>query len=255
MFRYKYSIANRFAKLIGWPSTLNLFFRKSLRIKKSVKTWVPGIKSPIYVRPTTDDLWVLLQVFDDKEYQFVEQIQAHNILDLGGNSGYTAVYFANIFPDARIITLEPDSDNYYHLLKNVRSYPNIASLHAAIWDKEDFVILSDPSAKSSSKSFQTPGQRSTSGELVSAHTIQSISIFVSVKVWDLIKMDIEGAEDRLLQSAAEWVGYADALAIEIHDCCRDQASINLTKATTGWHSKFKRGETHWCIRHESSSST
>ena len=45
----------------------------------------------------------------------------------------TAALFANRFPDARIICLEPDDANVEILRLNIAPYPNLVALRAALW--------------------------------------------------------------------------------------------------------------------------
>ena len=40
-------------------------------------------------------------------------------LHAGGNVGYTALQFSLLFPNATIITVEPDPDNFVQLKKNI----------------------------------------------------------------------------------------------------------------------------------------
>lgn len=60
------------------------------------------------------------------------------IVDAGANIGLTAVYFANQFPAARILALEPESSNYALLCKNTAAYPQ-----AALWSSTATLDLVD----------------------------------------------------------------------------------------------------------------
>jgi FkbM family methyltransferase len=55
------------------------------------------------------------------------------ILDLGAYCGYAAVYFANRFPSATIICVEPPGSNFDSLVVNTVPYPQIKRLPAAVW--------------------------------------------------------------------------------------------------------------------------
>ena len=41
-------------------------------------------------------------------------------IDAGANIGLTSIYFANKFPNAKIVALEPEIDNYIILQKNIQ---------------------------------------------------------------------------------------------------------------------------------------
>lgn len=45
------------------------------------------------------------------------------IIDAGANIGLTSVYLANRFPNARILALEVDQQNFELLAENARPYP------------------------------------------------------------------------------------------------------------------------------------
>jgi FkbM family methyltransferase len=61
------------------------------------------------------------------------------ILDLGAYCGFAAVYFANRFPHAAIICVEPPGSNFDTLLVNTSPYPNIRCVPAAIWPERTHV--------------------------------------------------------------------------------------------------------------------
>jgi FkbM family methyltransferase len=65
------------------------------------------------------------------------------IIDAGANVGLCAVFYANRFPDARIIAIEPEPSNYEMLKKNTAPYPNITTVHAALWKENGPLRLFD----------------------------------------------------------------------------------------------------------------
>jgi hypothetical protein len=88
---------------------------------------LPVIRTPLLFRSGTSDIFNLAQVFlgdrhgDDPHgyggYGF-DLPTPRWILDLGAYCGYTAVYLANRFPDARIISVEPAPANFEVLRTN-----------------------------------------------------------------------------------------------------------------------------------------
>ena len=66
---------------------------------------VPGIAKPVCSRKNTTDFETLKYIFYDKEYRLDElAISPKWIIDGGANVGYASVYFANAYPEARIIS-------------------------------------------------------------------------------------------------------------------------------------------------------
>jgi FkbM family methyltransferase len=245
----KLRIIRRVARLIGAPATARLFVARALGSKSPTELSLRCAAAPLHVRPGSDDPWVMLQVFDSEEYHPVLKWAPRNVLDLGGNCGFTAIYLANKLPEARIVTVEPDPDNFRILQQNVKPYANICPINAAIWKECGELYLSDRSLSTSSRSF-TNLRRQAGATPTKAITIQALSSAEGVEMWDVIKMDIEGGEVEMLQNAAGWVHLAKVLAVEIHDFCRPQAEGLLRAATSDWRFHEVIGETYWCSRDE-----
>jgi hypothetical protein len=92
---------------------------------------LPEITTPLLFRGGSSDVWNMQQVFMNRQYD-VEILEPHKILNLGAYVGYTAVYFANRFPTASIISVEPPGSNFDTLVANTAAYPNIRCLPAAL---------------------------------------------------------------------------------------------------------------------------
>ena len=58
------------------------------------------------------------------------------VVDAGANIGLSTVFFANKFPQAKIVAIEPEPSNFAMLRDNVAPYPNVTPVQAALW-KED----------------------------------------------------------------------------------------------------------------------
>jgi len=71
------------------------------------------------------------KIFLDREYDLsFLNLDPKVIIDGGSNVGYASVFFANRYPDARIISVEPEASNFRLLVKNTRSYPNVTRIRA-----------------------------------------------------------------------------------------------------------------------------
>lgn len=58
----------------------------------------------------------------------------HTILDVGSNSGASAVHFACNYPAARVVALEPLRRSFVLLRRNARMHPNIESYNAGLFN-------------------------------------------------------------------------------------------------------------------------
>ena len=80
----------------------------------------------------------LLQVILDHEFKFLRALfplgrrQPATILDLGGNFGMATLYMATLFPEARIVLVEPSVSNFLTARANTAHMPHVYQEHAAI---------------------------------------------------------------------------------------------------------------------------
>ena len=54
-----------------------------------------------------------------------------------------ALYFANAYPNAKIVSVEPESNNYNVLVNNTESYGNIHTIQSGIWNKSTYLKVKD----------------------------------------------------------------------------------------------------------------
>jgi FkbM family methyltransferase len=123
-----------------------MYFEVLNRLSQSHLGWFfavfPEISTPLLFRSASSDVFNLQQIYLNYiwgtqsfyygEYGF-DIPRPNRILDLGAYCGYTAVYFANRFPEAQIICVEPSASSFRLLLANTAPYPNIRCLPAAVW--------------------------------------------------------------------------------------------------------------------------
>src|SRR5258708_16952317 len=65
------------------------------------------------------DAFIFSEVFSHRYYDFALPFTPETILDLGANAGFTSIFFARKYPDARIIAVEPIASNLEILRRNV----------------------------------------------------------------------------------------------------------------------------------------
>src|SRR5262249_31736623 len=112
---------------------------------------------------------------------------------LGGYCGYAAVYFANRFPGARIVTVEPPGPNFEVLRANTAPYANIRTLPAAVWHERTQARLAGHVYGDWGTYFRPVLDRAAS-DLVPAHTIDDLLEMHRWEDAELIKCVIEGAQ-------------------------------------------------------------
>lgn len=77
-------------------------------------------KFPIFVRGKTSDALTFWSIFILKEHRTLDSIpNISTIIDAGANVGYASLLFAKHYPNALIVAIEPDPNNFLILKKNV----------------------------------------------------------------------------------------------------------------------------------------
>jgi FkbM family methyltransferase len=171
----------------------------------------------IIIRRKGSDIRVFKQIFLDEVYFFFPaNFNPELIIDAGANVGYSSIWFSLRFPEAKILAIEPEEENFQILNKNINSYKKIIPLKSALWFEETFLKIHNPNA--ASWAFRTViGNANESGN-VKTITIPALLESYPGKRIDLLKIDIEGAEFELFKNnSEEWLGFVDMIMIETHD--------------------------------------
>ena len=172
----------------------NRFF-KSLNLCKVNNS---NIKTDLYLRFGTSDIDTYLQVFISEEYNY-DYGNPIVIVDAGANIGLTSIYFANKYPNATIIAIEPEESNYKLMLKNISSYDNIIPLNAAIWFKNEDLSVIDPGSGFWGYQVSKFTEECNTNLKSPGITIDTLMTKYSIDLIDLLKMDIEGAGKKYIQ--------------------------------------------------------
>ena len=169
----------------------------------------------VTIRPGTSDLLCLGKVFIDWEYAIPFKTTARLIVDAGANIGLATIYFADKFPQAKIIAIEPEPSNYELLVRNCSGMSNVTPWHAAIWNTHASLQIGNPDAEKWSFTV-TPCANGASA--IKALTIPEILTKSGYNTIDILKIDIEGAERELFSDGCEeWLQRVKMIIIELHD--------------------------------------
>jgi FkbM family methyltransferase len=142
------------------------------------------------------------------------------ILDLGANAGFTAVYFARVYPKAHLACMEPMPDNLAILRENLSLNGVSAQVFAAAVGVDDGRLTMTEDARD--YGHKVAGIRYGRGVSGAAVDVEALSIPTVLERlgWDrigLLKVDIEGCEGVLLRQRSEWLSRVDAMRIECHE--------------------------------------
>jgi FkbM family methyltransferase len=205
----------RYVKSLGFLHGPRLYVRVHLRNgETSLK--VPGYSAELIVRRGTSDVEVFEDVIIRRVYDFgCEGRKPSVIVDGGANAGYSSLFFACKFPEARILAVEPSESNYRILVKNISAYPKIEPVNAALWPTEATLVIENPQDEPWEFRMKQADDGTIDG--VSSISMNDVLQRVNAPV-DLLKLDIEGAEKQLFDSPdLTWMDQVHSIAIELHD--------------------------------------
>jgi FkbM family methyltransferase len=161
------------------------------------------------------DGFIRSEVFDHLFYRLPVDYPPPTILDLGANTGLTAIYLARVFPQAALACVEPMPGNLQMLARNLQLNDIRATIIAAAVHVDDGrVRMTSAAADYDHKIAADP---CTPSDLeVAAISVPAIMRKLN---WDrigLLKMDIEGHEKILLTQNCDWLECVDAMCVEYH---------------------------------------
>jgi FkbM family methyltransferase len=194
---------------------LNSFFSTGTR-EEIYPVFYPKVRTPLYLRRGTSDFSNFIQIFVRAEYSPCFSFYPENILDLGSYIGLSAVYFANRFPNAKIICVEPSSDNYEMLKLNTRAYQNITTINAGVWSHKAALKIVNQIEGDWGNIIQEVS--SEDSDIINALSITDIITEYELDKIDFLKIDIEGSEKQVFLNNTEgWIDLVRTVACETHD--------------------------------------
>jgi FkbM family methyltransferase len=201
------------------------------------------------LRKNSTDLLAYHQIFTFKEYDMDLGFTPKFIIDAGANIGLAAVFFSKKFPEAKIVSIEPEQNNFSILLRNTKSLKNVTSIKKALSNIADITI--DVVDKGFGNwGFVTQNQNQNVNDnskiidSVVTITIDQILLDYNLNHIDLLKIDIEGGEKQLFECNYEnWLPKTKCIIIELHDGITIGSSRSFFNAISRYDfSYFNRGE-------------
>jgi FkbM family methyltransferase len=140
-------------------------------------------------------------VFIRREYGKLSNLKT--IIDIGANMGAFSIYAASLSPEAKIYCYEPVERNFEYLQKNIevnsfsgRVFPFRIAVGSCEGERE--INLGESPTHSFLSDYR--GVRS---EKVVCTTLENILINNNLHEIDLLKINIEGAENEMLENCAD----------------------------------------------------
>ena len=151
------------------------------------------------------DFYVANELFLDHRYRFCDEVikNAKNcIIDIGGHLGFFSIMTSLLNSDVPIYAFEPHIDNYDLLKQNLKNnrIKNVYSKNLAVSDsigQMELQISKEDLNHSLTKAIEPTGET----QIIQTTTLDRIFTKNRIVKCDLLKLDCEGSEFKIIYSA------------------------------------------------------
>lgn len=154
------------------------------------------------------------EIFLEGVYDWPDAPRAPRILDLGANIGLSVLHHKKRCPDAHVTAYEADPAIFAYLSRNlkVNGVSDVSLINKAAWDRDETLSFWSEGADGG-RIDQAMGAQSGKVTVLEAVDIAQA---LAGQEFDFIKVDIEGAEMRVLPCLRPWLARARAVFVEYH---------------------------------------
>ena len=156
-------------------------------------------------------------------YAFLQTLAIKTVIDIGAHSGEFAEMIRGILPDVHIISFEPLKDEFKELERRMQSVANFKAFNLAVGDQNGRTSIhrSDYSQSSSllrmaslhKEAFPESGGHKE--ETIEIARLDSALSDYKLHPEILLKIDVQGYEDRVIAGASDTLSSCKAIIIEV----------------------------------------
>jgi FkbM family methyltransferase len=189
-------------------------------------------RGELLLRERGSDVNTFTEVIQQEVYRDVIETlrNCETIIDLGANIGLATRYFADHFPNCKILAVEPNPGTYEVLVSNVAGLVTRArcqTLQAAVWGSEKPLAggeVDDPYHFSAFAVYEIAAELEENS--IVGWPMSKIIAHAGFERVDLLKVDIEGAEVELFKGNVDWLHRVRTIAIEFHQNSRKECRFD-----------------------------
>jgi FkbM family methyltransferase len=157
------------------------------------------------------------------EYAYISSLKIKSVIDVGAHTGEFAKMITRILPGVAVISFEPLKEEFLRLESQLREIPKARALNLALGDQNRILDMhrSDYSQSSSLRPMTKlhkeafPESAGDSIERVEVRRLDEIAAKLSLEPEILIKIDVQGYEDKVLAGADRVLSRSKAAIIEV----------------------------------------
>jgi FkbM family methyltransferase len=191
-------------------------FARGTRSTFTLSLWIDRDRpSTLTLRPFAGDLFVLYEVLTSNAYHIAPSLlppdNVRVVVDCGANIGITSLFLAARYPGAMILSVEPHPENFALLKTNVAPVPRILPICACVTGTSQSAVRFTTDQAAWGNRIATDDH----GVLVPAITIEELCKQNGIEKIDLLKLDIEGAEEQVLENGT-FLARTEHIIVELH---------------------------------------
>lgn len=212
---------------IFWKQTKNIRVRLRLGSYKPDKMYsLKTVYGPLFFRDNFGDITNLVDLFYRQEYRVREISEEGVILDIGANIGLAAAWFAHYNPGKMIYCFEPLGPNVQLIKLNC---PDAQVVQVGVGARTDRVKLKVD--QDNVMASQISCEWDTHEVEFDVITLDDFLKTRGVEQVSLMKIDVEGMEDEVLQGARQTLENTHQVVMETHSQTLHQKTIQHLQRT------------------------
>ena len=201
---------------LGWEGYRSLFSLGVIGQNSLVKIYPNS--PPFEFRASSPDVGTVVQSLIRREWGRYRAQSPATILDAGAYIGDTAVFFLNEYPRASVIAIEPNPINLDILRRNLDGYGSrVKIVPVGLWSEDTYLHISGQyTGATLVPQSENVDQYTGETPAISCRSIQSLQQQLQVEKFDIVKLDIEGAESEVILQNSDWLHSTQMLIAEFH---------------------------------------
>lgn len=157
------------------------------------------------------------------EYAYVASLGIRTVIDVGAHMGEFARMIKDVLPGAAIFSFEPLREEFQRLQQLAQNGSGITAFNYAVGDKNETVEIHRSSYAQSSSLLPMaelhkeafPVSASHTSERVEVKRLDDVLREFRLEPEMLVKIDVQGYEDRVIAGATETLARAKAVIVEV----------------------------------------
>ena len=156
------------------------------------------------------------RILEGGTYPLLRNVNPRIIFDIGANIGATSIFFSLNYPMAKIYSFEPSKSNFNVLTRNVKNFPNIKTLNKGAFNRNVEKKIFIDNSGGGRNSIHETWTNSKTFEVVKFIDIRKFIIQNKLYKLDILKVDTEGCEVKILKAILNYVPDIEVIYLEYH---------------------------------------